>query len=209
MPFITGSSSNPTADHPSPSSTNVAHQSASSIYHNESIENTHLQELGEAFVRWFYDQLNLQNPMTGGQSGEFGPQHFWDNCSLKLVCRTPELTEEIFDGSHLVANRLRALMQEELLVLNPNVCRDGVRVASQAHGLLAVQVCGTVSQYNKLIGVFQQLFGLARASAGHDTWKVKFSELHLSSSGNLTVPRLTDFSETEHSESSLTLVNTV
>lgn len=154
------------------------------------------QTLGETFVRWFYELINSQNPVHGG-GGDFGPHHFWENCTLKLVSRTPEVSEETFEGNMLVAQRLSALAREERLLFNPNVSVDGVKVQVDPHGLLVVMACGTIHQHNNCLGVFQQMFGLVRSPLDENKWKVKTSQLQLCSSQVTAIPKLTDSSTRE------------
>lgn len=152
------------------------------------------QALGETFVHWFYNLVNSQNPTHSVHPGDFGPHHFWENCTLKLVSRTPDMSEEEFEGSWLVAQRFLALAREELLVFNPNVSAEGVKVTSDPHGLLIVMACGTIHQHNNCLGVFQQMFGLVRSTLDDSTWKIKSSQLQLSSSQVTAIPKLTDSS---------------
>ena len=154
------------------------------------------QTLGETFVRWFYDLINSENPVRGSR-GDFGPHHFWENCTLKLVSKTPDLSEDYYEGNVLVARRLQALVREELLLFNPNISADGVKVQSDPHGLLFVMVCGTIHQHNKCLGIFQQMFGLIRSPLNETTWKVKTTLLQLLSSQVTTIPKLTDSSTHE------------
>ena len=154
------------------------------------------QLLGETFVRWFYELLNSENPLCSG-SGDFGPHHFWENCTLKLVSKTPDVSEDNYEGSVLVAQRLQALAREELLIFNPNVSAEGVKVRSDPHGLLIIMVCGTIHQHNNCLGIFQQLFGLVRSPLNENTWKVKMTQLQLCSSRVTAVPKLTDSSARE------------
>ena len=146
-------------------------------------------------MRWFYEMWNAENPSLCRDSHEFGPHHFWENSTLKLRSRTPNLSEESFEGSVLVAQRLCALVKEELLVFNPNISAEGVRVVSDPHGLLLVMACGTIHHYNNCLGVFEQMFGLVRNPLEEKTWKIKFSQLNISSSQVTAAPRLTDSSE--------------
>ena len=154
--------------------------------------------MGETFVRWFYHQLNCQNPVMRqrGETSDFGPQHFWENCNFKMMSATPSMSQESFEGSFLVAQRLSALVQEELLMFNPNISEEGVKVQSDPHGLFMVMVCGTLHQQDNLVGMFKQMFGLARNPLDQNNWKVKVTELLLRSTGGgnqQIVPRLTDF----------------
>ena len=153
------------------------------------------QLLGETFVRWFYELLNYENPLCGG--GDFGPHHFWENCTLKLVSKTPEVSEDNYEGRVLVAQRLQALAREELLIFNPNISAEGVKVRSDPHGLLIIMVCGTIHQHNNCLGIFQQLFGLVRSPLNENTWKVKMTQLQLCSSRVTAIPKLTDSSTRE------------
>ncbi|XP_076443430.1 uncharacterized protein C3orf38 homolog [Babylonia areolata] len=159
-----------------------------------------MQQLGETFARWFYQLLNTENPSCDPASaveGTFGPHHFWENCTLKVVTCTPDKAEESYEGNVLVAQRLQALAREEQLLFNPNISTDGVQVQSNPHGLVIVMVCGTVHQHNHCLGVFEQVFGLISDPLNENTWKVKVTQLHLSSSRVTALPRLSDDSARE------------
>ncbi|KAL8616654.1 hypothetical protein ACOMHN_031636 [Nucella lapillus] len=153
------------------------------------------QRLGETFAKWFYQLLNSENPHCTTRSDDvFGPHHFWENATLKIVSRTPDLTEESYDGNVLVAGRLQALAKEELLLFNPNISVGGVRVQTNPHGLVIIMVCGTIHRHDTCLGVFEQVFGLISNPLNENTWKVKLTQLHLSSSQVTAVPRLSDTS---------------
>ncbi|KAK7482632.1 hypothetical protein BaRGS_00026131 [Batillaria attramentaria] len=155
------------------------------------------QTLGETFVSWFYKLLNAQNPAMAGTAegagaGDFGPQHFWQDCNMKLISVTPEPSDESYTGSLLVSQRFQALAREEQLIFNPNVSREGVRVRSNPHGLLVVMACGTIHQHSNCLGVFEQMFGLVRDPTIDNNWKIKVTQLQLVSSQVTAIPKLTD-----------------
>ncbi|XP_041371855.1 uncharacterized protein C3orf38 homolog [Gigantopelta aegis] len=155
------------------------------------------QALGETFAAWFYRILNSHNPAMGQTAEEFGPEHFWSDATLQLVCVTPEPTSDSYNGSVLVSQRFLALVKEELLLFNPNISTDGVSVLADRHGLTCVVVCGTIHRYNNHLGVFQQLFGLVRDPRFHNNWKIKMTKLRIQSGQVTTMPRLQDCDNSE------------
>jgi hypothetical protein len=49
-----------------------------------------------------------------------------------------------------------------------------------------VLACGTLHQQDKCVGVFEQLFGLIRDPLACNNWKIKYTELHLTSKSTVT-----------------------
>ncbi|CAH1797481.1 unnamed protein product [Owenia fusiformis] len=149
------------------------------------------RDLAYKFIPWFYKMLNANNP-TNFEPNEYGAQHFWDDCKLKMVCATPDITEEEHQGSTGVCARLLAFVREERLLFNPNTTPEGTQGHSTAHGLVNVLSCGTIHRNDLCLGVFEQQFGLIRDPNMQDNWRIKFSHLKVRSSQVTQLPTLQD-----------------
>lgn len=160
--------------------------------------NSESQVMGEKFVIWFYKLLNAENPsVSGAAEANFGPQHFWDNCSLRIISMTQNSSDETFTGSMLVSQRLKALVREEHLLFNPNVSKEGVRTTTSPYGLFMVMVCGTIHQHNNCLGVFEQMFGIVRDPSTDNSWKIKVTNLRVISGQTNTIPRIRETADQE------------
>ena len=155
------------------------------------------QQLGQRFVEWFYRELNAKNPNSPTVQSDFGPVHFWDECSLFLLCLTHIRSNDHFVGAGAVSDRLLGLVQNDQLLFNPNVSCEGIKVKSDPHGLVVVLVCGTIHRGNDCVGIFDQMFGLVKDPRLADNWKIKTTKLKIQSSQVLSMPKLTDKSADE------------
>ncbi|XP_053351953.1 uncharacterized protein C3orf38 homolog [Clarias gariepinus] len=144
-----------------------------------------LTALGKQFCQWFFQLLNSQNPQASQPVQDWGPQHFWSDAKLLLCSHTQ--TEEFF-GAELVSKRLFALTWEERLLFCPNLELRGLKCVSTAHGLVLVAVAGTIHRESDCLGIFEQVFGLIRASLDESRWKIKF--MHLKIKGQIIKERL-------------------
>ena len=149
-----------------------------------------LQVLGETFATWFYDNVNSHNPILQKAAMDFGPHHFWDDVVFILSSKTPDPSEERFEGPLLVSQRFLAFAREEQLLFNPNVSLEGVYVKSDTFGLVMVLVCGTIHRGNDCLGVFQQMFGLVKDPRFENNYKVKKTQLQVNTSKNTSMPKL-------------------
>lgn len=149
-------------------------------------------QLAVQFVTWFYNMLNAYRPATNDD--EFGVQHFYDDCTLRLLYSTYEQSVDEFTGARVVCDRLRAFVCEEQLQFNANTDSDGIVGLSDPHGLKVVVVCGTVHANTQVVGIFEQQFGLVRDPNMDNNWRIKFTNLKLLS--NIPQNRLT-LQETE------------
>ena len=136
-------------------------------------------ELAVQFVRWFYKMLNACNAPQTADGEEFGVQHFYDDCSFRLLYSTYEQSVDEFKGAQVVCDRLRAFVCEEQLQFNANTDSDGTMGMSYPHGLKMIVVCGTVHVGTQVVGIFEQQFGLVRDPSMDNNWRIKFTNLKL------------------------------
>ncbi|XP_002663392.1 uncharacterized protein C3orf38 homolog [Danio rerio] len=138
-----------------------------------------LAALGKQFCQWFFCLLNSQNPSQGHPVQDWGPQHFWENVSLRLLLCTGEQRVDEFSGAELVSKRLQALAEEERLLFCPNLEGHGLKCMSSPHGLVLVAVAGTIHRDNTCLGIFEQVFGLIRSPMDNNFWKIKLVNIKI------------------------------
>lgn len=147
-------------------------------------------QLGEKFSEWFYNMLNT--------SVVIGPEHFWRdaNMILNLISDTQTITEEVKGDSEKIAAVLSSTKNLHNLFFNPNLTKEGIKTKMNPHGLVIVEVCGTLHTNTECVGVFEQAFGLARDPFSENNWKIKCTQVNLrSKSGVKELPRLCDSEE--------------
>lgn len=150
-----------------------------------SVENVNL--LGEKFVEWFYNMINT--------SPVIGPEHFWQDASLtlNLISEFQTVTEKVSDNREEIVRLLATTKETHNLFFNPNITQDGLKTSMDPHGLVAVMVCGTLHTNSECVGVFEQLFSLARDPFSENNWKIKNTKLNLRSKSDVTeLPKLCD-----------------
>lgn len=140
-----------------------------------------IQVMARVFSRWFYTILNGQSVIDLSETSivdNYGPHHFWQDCRLRI--RTPA-NEQVVEGSQLSSETLKSFLTNYGLILNPFDTEAGVKGWSDPHGLVTVLVGGAVHKNDRCLGVFEQVFGLIRDPTADNNWKIKFSEIRLSS----------------------------
>ncbi|XP_026519791.1 uncharacterized protein C3orf38 homolog isoform X1 [Notechis scutatus] len=142
-------------------------------------DNNECHNLAEEFCQWYFRMLNSQNPLIGEPQQEWGPQHFWDDVTLKFCYNTSEQNMEEYSGAELVSLRLLSLVKEEYLFLNPNLNAGGLKCTVSRHGLVVVAIAGTVHRSTSCLGIFEQIFGLICCPLRDNTWKIKFVNLKI------------------------------
>ena len=136
------------------------------------------EQMGLEFAKWFYQMLNACHPQGLPCTTQFGTQHFFPDCQLKVaVMNSKEL--EVHDGADAVCTKLIYLSQGELVLFNANVDSGGVMGFATPHGLKIFLVCGTLHKDGDVVGVFAQQFGLVRNPDRDFNWNIKFTNLKL------------------------------
>ena len=103
-----------------------------------------------------------------------------------------DMAQETFEGAELVRQRLEALVREEDILFNPNLDFGGVKSWGEAHGLVAVLVCGTLHRGELAVGMFEQKFGLIRDPLMDNNWRIKFTDLRIAQQEVHRPPTLED-----------------
>lgn len=146
-----------------------------------------VEELALKFTEWFYSMLNTE---TG-----VGPEHFWSDAKVKLnlIAGCDTVTEFLENDPEKIAFTLTNTKNVHNLYFNPNLSKEGVNGKIDPHGLVMVAACGVLHTNNCCVGVFEQMFLLARDPFSDSNWKIKSSELNLRQSSNVcSYPKLED-----------------
>ncbi|KAK9877233.1 hypothetical protein WA026_016979 [Henosepilachna vigintioctopunctata] len=138
--------------------------------------------LAREFSQWFYKLLN-DNHLTS--------DHFFPDVSLNLTLLSSEQanTNNISNDAEAVTNCLLTTKLQNDLFFNPNISEEGLKAQMDPHGLVMVIVCGTLHSKSVCVGVFEQMFALARDPFAENNWKIKRSDLRLKNS-NITTPSI-------------------
>lgn len=135
-----------------------------------------VNELATKFAEWFYTLLNSNKPIE--------EEHFWPDCKLKM--KLPTNIIEISDSVSDIVNALFKTRNENNLFFNPNLTSDGTRGKINIYGLVLVLSCGTLHVNNQIVGVYEQVFSLARDPLADNNWKIKNMEINLNSKDYVT-----------------------
>lgn len=139
------------------------------------------------FAKWFYSLIN-KDFLQGGNVA-LGAEHFWQDASALVKLQTNgQVMQEEASNSASVVNLINSFKQRHNLYFSPNLCYNGVRGKLEAHGLVVVVVCGTLHQsVGHVVGVFEQIFSLIKDPLASNSWKIKRSEVLLTSNQSVSV----------------------
>lgn len=148
------------------------------------VENEILPELNVMavkFTEWFYTMMNCNEPIS--------VDHFWRDGKLKLqlISSSQTVEEEVVDVNEIVKSLFKTKCEYKLY-FNPNLLSDGVKGEMNPHGLVVILACGTLHSNNICVGVFEQIFMLARDPFSDNNWKIKNTTLKLHSKTNVHKP---------------------
>ncbi|XP_021933156.1 uncharacterized protein C3orf38 homolog isoform X2 [Zootermopsis nevadensis] len=151
-----------------------------------------IHEMARHFTHWFYSMLNQVEVQC--QKKELGIEHFWQDCNMCLVLNSEKCCSklEVKGNASQVAQLISYTKTHNKLYFNPNLSNEGVQGKTNVHGLVIVLACGTLHQQDKCVGVFEQLFGLARDPSAGNNWKIKYTELHLNGSVITSLPTVAE-----------------
>lgn len=144
-------------------------------------------QLALQFSEWFYALMNRNEPIPS--------EHFWPdvNLTINLIFPTQTLTENVESNPCEAAKMLFTKRLESGVYLNPNLSSAGTRGRMDVHGLVEVLSCGSLHTNNTCVGVFEQMFMLARDPFVENNWKIKRTQLNLRSKSDVRyLPSLTD-----------------
>ncbi|KAI4470097.1 hypothetical protein MML48_1g16152 [Holotrichia oblita] len=142
--------------------------------------------MAKQFAQWFYEMMNSTEYIE--------PDHFYLDARLilHLISNNTEITEET-ESSKSIVELLFKTKTEHNLFFNPNLNSEGIQGRLDPHGLVMVLACGTLHSNNLCVGVFEQVFALARDPYCDNNWKIKNMQLNLrSKTDNINTPSLSD-----------------
>uniref|UniRef100_A0A1B6KEV2 NTF2 domain-containing protein n=1 Tax=Graphocephala atropunctata TaxID=36148 RepID=A0A1B6KEV2_9HEMI len=147
------------------------------------------------------DKKSLINLLTNywreqlhdGTARETNVQHTTTQNSVNLNSNGEVIVEEAESGDAVVG-LLAEVKQRHKLYFSPNLSAEGVKGRSEPHGLVVVLVCGTLHQSaGVVVGLFEQTFYLIRDPLTNNSWKIKRSQVMLTSKSNIAaLPTLSE-----------------
>lgn len=145
-----------------------------------------IYQLALQFTEWFYSLLNANEPIS--------TEHFYADAKLKLILLSNEQhdVKVVENNTKDIVETLYQTKIQHNLFFNPNISTEGVQGRMDPHGLVMVIACGTLHVNNVCVGVFEQLFALARDPFCENNWKIKNTQLNLQSKAVLAPPKLCD-----------------
>uniref|UniRef100_A0A1B6ESY0 NTF2 domain-containing protein n=1 Tax=Cuerna arida TaxID=1464854 RepID=A0A1B6ESY0_9HEMI len=157
------------------------------------LEPVQLDLLALKFTEWYYQLLNKD--FLDGSSFALGSENFWSDSTIQIMLNSNgEVSTEEAESATAVVALLAEIKQRHKLYFSPNLSTEGVKGRSEAHGLVVVLVCGTLHQSaGVVVGLFEQTFYLIRDPLTNNSWKIKRSQLMLTSKSNVAaLPTLSD-----------------
>jgi len=124
-----------------------------------------INQLSQQFTEWFYTSWNNLTTFTA--------DHFFPDCQLTVI---HENQRRIL-GSYYVCDLLRSYVANQDLRFSPNIQSN--KAEESKHGLVLIQVHGTIHQRGTCIGIFDQSFGLVRDPTHSNNYLIKFSFLNM------------------------------
>jgi len=124
-----------------------------------------INQLSQQFTEWFYTSWNDLVTFTS--------DHFFPDCQLTLI---HENHRRVL-GAYYVCELLRSYIANQQLRFSPNAQSN--KVEESKHGLVLIQIHGTIHQRGTCIGIFDQSFGLVRDPNHSNNYLIKFAFLNM------------------------------
>ncbi|CAF2149811.1 unnamed protein product [Rotaria magnacalcarata] len=124
-----------------------------------------IEQLSHQFTEWFYTSWNTLTT--------FACDHFFPDCQLTLI---HENHRRVL-GSYYVCDLLRSYVANQDLRFTPNVQSN--KAQESTHGLVLLQMHGTIHQRGTCVGIFDQSFGLIRDPTHSNNYLIKFCFLNM------------------------------
>ncbi|XP_014244283.1 uncharacterized protein C3orf38 homolog [Cimex lectularius] len=136
------------------------------------------------FAKWFYSKINELVIKKGGET--LDKTDFWKESTASVKIIASEITTDEAQGTEGIINMIWELQNSHKLLFLPNLDQSGIKAKIDPHGLLAILTCGTLhKESGEVVGVFEQMFLLARDPNRSDTWKIKKTEMTLRSGSQI------------------------
>ncbi|CAH0546650.1 unnamed protein product [Brassicogethes aeneus] len=148
-------------------------------------QESNVEELANQFVKWFYSMVNEKEDIS---------EHFYPDAKCKITWfdQGIETTKNVENNPKDIDEVLRYLKLQNDMYFNPNFSKKAIQGRMDPHGLVMVLVCGTLHSKDNCIGVFEQVFALARDPFCDNNWKIKNTELNLRIKIVNALPSLSD-----------------
>jgi len=111
----------------------------------------------------------------------FNSDHFFPDCQLTLIHEN----HRRICGSFYVHETLRSYVANQELQFIPNIQSN--QVDESKHGLVMIQIHGTIHQRGTCRGVFDQSFGLVRDPTHGYNYLIKFTFLNMQTQQSLSI----------------------
>jgi len=147
-----------------------------------------INALSTRFCEWFFSLLNEDFLQQGGQT--LTEDDFWsDAVALVSVKSCDSIIQHTAESSESCARLIRNVRTEFNLLFSPNLNPNGLRGKFDPHGVALVMVCGTLHQgAGQCVGIFEQVFCLIKDPLSSNNWKIKKTELRLTSDNRISGP---------------------
>ena len=133
-------------------------------------------EFALQFSNWFYTMLN--NCSSSDKPSDFGPTHFFPDCSLKHETVMGDHCERYqCNGADDACAKLRSFVEREGVLFNPHLDVGGCASLTNSFGMSVIRVSGTVHRHHQVVGVFIQQFGVLKDPAMQYNWRIKYTHL--------------------------------
>lgn len=143
-----------------------------------------LEEFIEMFAKHFYELLN-DIGIPG--KNQLDSRHFYENCTMavKILGGSEEINEKCEDSTSIL-QCLLGIKKEHQLFFSPHL-GDGVKWKKESHGLVKVQIGGTLHQgVGRMVGMFEQQFILREDPQAENTWKILNTNIMMKSMETLS-----------------------
>lgn len=154
---------------------------------------TTVELLAEQFSDWFYKLLN---------KNELAAEHFFPDgvLNLTLVLNGDTNIHNVCNDPIAITDTIQNLKNQYNLLFNPNLMKDSLKSHMDCHGLVVVFVGGTLHENSVCVGVFEQMFALARDPLAENNWKIKKTDIRLTNVTNRATPSSLSYRENENSD---------
>ncbi|XP_050426365.1 uncharacterized protein C3orf38 homolog [Adelges cooleyi] len=144
-----------------------------------------LEDFIKMFGKNFYELLNN---MGAPGKNQLDGRYFYENCSMtvRILSASQEIDEK-YQNTMPVLESLLNIKTQHQLFFSPHLA-DEIKWKKESHGLLKVQIGGTLHQgIGRMVGIFEQQFILREDPVAKNTWKILQTSLILK---NMDRPQL-------------------
>lgn len=130
------------------------------IYNSGATES--ITDVSRRLCEWFYGELPTRIRQIHPSFNELVSKCFAENVQLECIYNINGHNKLDCTGVKMIIWVLYGIFREENLSFSPNVDLGGLRTEHDRHGILTVEVSGTVHKENSYIGIFDHTFKIVR-----------------------------------------------